>query len=95
VIAGDGGFQLNLQELGTAAQYGISVIVLLFNDGAWGVLRDRQRDYFGGVLRYRRRTQQELVHTELLRRVCNRREMSCLAKCVARQFRHDIRTAAT
>jgi thiamine pyrophosphate-dependent acetolactate synthase large subunit-like protein len=48
VISGDGGFQLNLQELGTAAQHGINVIVLLFNDGAWGVLRDRQRDYFGG-----------------------------------------------
>ena len=48
VISGDGGFQLNLQELGTAAQYGIKVVVLLFNDGAWGVLRDRQRDYFGG-----------------------------------------------
>jgi acetolactate synthase-1/2/3 large subunit len=47
-ITGDGGFQLNMQELGTAAQYGINVIVLLFNDGAWGVLRDRQRDYFGG-----------------------------------------------
>ena len=48
VISGDGGFQLNLQELGTAAQYGINVVVLLFNDSAWGVLRDRQRAYFGG-----------------------------------------------
>jgi len=33
VISGDGGFQLNLQELGTAAQCGIKVVVLLFNDG--------------------------------------------------------------
>jgi acetolactate synthase-1/2/3 large subunit len=48
VISGDGGFQLNMQELGTAAQYGINVVLLVFNDGAWGVLRDRQRDYFGG-----------------------------------------------
>jgi acetolactate synthase-1/2/3 large subunit len=48
VISGDGGFQLNMQELGTAAQYGIKVVVLMFNDGAWGVLRDRQRDYHGG-----------------------------------------------
>jgi acetolactate synthase-1/2/3 large subunit len=48
VISGDGGFQLNMQELGTAAQYGIKVVVLLFNDGAWGALRDRQRDYHGG-----------------------------------------------
>ncbi|OGO38982.1 MAG: hypothetical protein A2147_11735 [Chloroflexi bacterium RBG_16_57_8] len=48
VISGDGGFQFNIQELGTAAQYGIKVVVLVFNNGAWGVLRDRQRDYFGG-----------------------------------------------
>ena len=48
VVSGDGGFQLNMQELGTAAQYGIKVVVLLFNDGAWGVLHDRQRDLFGG-----------------------------------------------
>jgi len=47
VLTGDGGLQLNVQELGTAAQYGIKVIVLVFNDSAWGVLRDRQRDYFG------------------------------------------------
>jgi thiamine pyrophosphate-dependent acetolactate synthase large subunit-like protein len=48
VISGDGGFQLNLQELGTAAQHGLKIIVLLFNDRGWGVLRDRQRDLFGG-----------------------------------------------
>jgi len=48
VITGDGGFQLNMQELGTAAQHGINVVVLLFNDGSWGVLRDRQRDYHEG-----------------------------------------------
>lgn len=48
VISGDGGFQLNMQELGTAAQYGIKVVVLLFNDSAWGVLHDRQREYHGG-----------------------------------------------
>jgi thiamine pyrophosphate-dependent acetolactate synthase large subunit-like protein len=48
VISGDGGFQLNVQELGTAAQYGMHLTVLLFDDDAWGVLRDRQRDYFEG-----------------------------------------------
>ena len=37
-----------MQELGTALQYGINVVVLLFNDSAWGVLRDRQRDHFDG-----------------------------------------------
>ena len=47
-ITGDGGFQYNLQELATAAQYGIHPIVLMFNDNAWGVLKKFQTDRFGG-----------------------------------------------
>ena len=46
-ITGDGGFQYNAQELGTAIQYGINPIVLMFNDSAWGVLKSYQRDNFG------------------------------------------------
>ncbi len=48
VITGDGGFQYNIQELGTALQYGISPVVLVFNDNAWGVLKGMQRDTFNG-----------------------------------------------
>ena len=47
-ITGDGGFQYNAQELGTAVQYGISPIILMFNDNAWGVLKGYQKDRFGG-----------------------------------------------
>ena len=47
-ITGDGGFQYNLQELATAAQYGIHPIVLMFNDNAWGVLKKYQQDRFNG-----------------------------------------------
>ncbi|MEK7806598.1 MAG: thiamine pyrophosphate-binding protein [Chloroflexota bacterium] len=49
-ITGDGGFQYNLQELATAAQYGIGSVVLMFNDDAWGVLKAYQRDRFNGRL---------------------------------------------
>ncbi len=48
VITGDGGFQYNIQELGTAVQYGISPVVMVFNDGAWGVLKGVQRNLFEG-----------------------------------------------
>ena len=34
-VTGDGGFQYNLQELATAAQYDINLVVLMFNDSAW------------------------------------------------------------
>lgn len=47
-ITGDGGFQYNVQELATAAQYGINTIVLMFNDNAWGVLKKYQEDRFDG-----------------------------------------------
>jgi len=43
-VSGDGGFQYNAQELGTAVQYGINPIVMIFNDSAWGVLKGYQRD---------------------------------------------------
>jgi acetolactate synthase-1/2/3 large subunit len=42
VIVGDGGFQVNLGELGTAVQEGIDVVIVLFNDAGYGVLRNIQ-----------------------------------------------------
>jgi acetolactate synthase-1/2/3 large subunit len=49
-ITGDGGFQFGLQDLATAATYGLDVAVVLFNNGAYGnVWRDQTR-LFGGRL---------------------------------------------
>ena len=48
VIHGDGGFQFNMQELGTAIQYDIPLTLLLFNDNAWGVLYQYQDKLQGG-----------------------------------------------
>jgi acetolactate synthase-1/2/3 large subunit len=45
-IIGDGGFQFACQELGTAVQYGINTITLLFNDNGYGVLRVQQDERF-------------------------------------------------
>ena len=47
-LTGDGGFQFNMQELGTCVQYGLNQVVMVFNDSAWGVLKQRQTtDYKG------------------------------------------------
>jgi acetolactate synthase-1/2/3 large subunit len=47
-ISGDGGFMYNVQELSTAAQYGINVIQLVFNDEAYGnVARDLDEAWGG------------------------------------------------
>jgi acetolactate synthase I/II/III large subunit len=44
--AGDGCFQMTMQELGTAAQNRLGVVVLVFNNGMWGTIRQHQeREY--------------------------------------------------
>jgi len=45
-IAGDGDFQMNMQELGTAMQAGAQPIVIVVNNGVYGTIRMHQeRDY--------------------------------------------------
>jgi acetolactate synthase I/II/III large subunit len=46
-IAGDGGFMYNVQELATAVLSGINVVVVVFNDGAYGNVRRMQREIYG------------------------------------------------
>ena len=51
VVSGDGGFLYNSQELATAVQYGINVVVIVFNDNAYGnVLRAQIEQFDGHVL---------------------------------------------
>ncbi|MXX25200.1 MAG: thiamine pyrophosphate-binding protein, partial [Caldilineaceae bacterium SB0668_bin_21] len=47
-LTGDGGFQFNIQELGTCVQYGLRPVVIVFNDDAWGLLRYYQKNRGGG-----------------------------------------------
>jgi acetolactate synthase-1/2/3 large subunit len=47
-ITGDGGVQFNIQELGTCVQYGLNPVILIFNDNAWGLLRQYQKGRYGG-----------------------------------------------
>ena len=46
-ICGDGGFMFNLQELATAIQHEVPVVVLVFNDNSYGVLEKQQEALFG------------------------------------------------
>lgn len=47
-ICGDGGFQMNLQELQTAACYDIPIKVLVFNNSSLGLIRIYQDKALGG-----------------------------------------------
>jgi acetolactate synthase-1/2/3 large subunit len=49
-ISGDGGFMFNVQELASAVRHRIPVVVIVFNDGAYGNVRNMQRDQHGNRL---------------------------------------------
>ncbi|MFC0633504.1 acetolactate synthase 2 catalytic subunit [Brevundimonas balnearis] len=46
VVAGDGGFMMNIQELATARRYGIPVKVLLLDNSGLGLVRQWQHLFF-------------------------------------------------
>ena len=45
-ITGDGGFMFGVQELATAVQYKISLVVILFNNNAYGNVRRDQKNLY-------------------------------------------------
>jgi len=47
-IQGDGGFMVHIGELSTAVQYRIPLIICVFNDGGYGILRNIQKRTFEG-----------------------------------------------
>jgi acetolactate synthase-1/2/3 large subunit len=50
-VTGDGGFMFSVQELATAAQYGIAVVTVVFNNRSFAnVLRDQQAQYAGRTI---------------------------------------------
>jgi acetolactate synthase-1/2/3 large subunit len=46
-LSGDGGFMFNVQELATAVRHRIPIVAILFNDGAYGNVRNMQRHDHG------------------------------------------------
>jgi len=47
-VVGDGGFQMNIQELGAIMEHGIDVKILLFNNGYLGMVRQWQTLFYDG-----------------------------------------------
>jgi acetolactate synthase-1/2/3 large subunit len=44
--AGDGCFQMTMQELGVAMQYRLGIVILVYNNGMWGTIRAHQEREF-------------------------------------------------
>jgi len=51
-IAGDGSIQMNIQELGTAVQYKIPIIICILNNEYLGMVRQWQGLFYGGRYSY-------------------------------------------
>lgn len=51
-IAGDGSIQMNIQELGTAVQYNLPVIICILNNHFLGMVRQWQGLFYGGRYSY-------------------------------------------
>lgn len=47
-ISGDGGFQMNIQELGAVMEHDIDIKILLFNNGYLGMVRQWQTLFYDG-----------------------------------------------
>jgi len=48
VVAGDGGFQMNIQELATIADEGLEIKAVVMNNGYLGMVRQWQKFFHGG-----------------------------------------------
>jgi len=46
-VCGDGGFMMNSQELETAVRIGTPIVVLIFNDQSYGLIKWKQLDQYG------------------------------------------------
>lgn len=46
-VTGDGGFLMNVQELETARRLGLALVVLIWNDGGYGLIEWKQENAFG------------------------------------------------
>ena len=48
-LCGDGGFMFNCQELAAAVQFDVPIVILVFNDEAYGVLKPQQEARYGAA----------------------------------------------
>lgn len=48
MLSGDGGMQINIQELGTVAAHGLPLKMVVLNNQCLGMVRQFQDEYFGG-----------------------------------------------
>jgi acetolactate synthase-1/2/3 large subunit len=62
-VQGDGGFMYGATEIATAVKYNVPVVMLVYNDGAYGNVKRIQEDRFG----HNRTIASDLVNPDFVR----------------------------
>ena len=47
-VVGDGGFLMNVQDLETAVRLGLNIVVMVWDDGEYGLIKWKQQNHFKG-----------------------------------------------
>jgi len=50
VFCGDGGFLLSSPEFATMIKYNLGIVIIIYNDNAYGTIKDMQMDLFGNLI---------------------------------------------
>lgn len=50
VLTGDGSFGFNAMEMDTAVRHNVPIVVVIANDGAWGMIKHRQEIIYGRTI---------------------------------------------
>jgi acetolactate synthase I/II/III large subunit len=94
VITGDGGFQLNIQELQTVYHHNLPVKIILLNNSGYGMIRQFQEQYFGGrlqssVIGYSNPDFQKVVSAYGIpgRRICSTAEIALALETLFTNFK--------
>ena len=85
VVQGDGGFMYGASELATAVKYNVPVVILVYNDSAYGNVKRIQQDRFG----HNRTIATDLVNPDMVKFV----ESFGVAAFRAEQSPEGLRTA--
>jgi acetolactate synthase-1/2/3 large subunit len=88
-VVGDGGFLYGSQELAAARQYGLETVVLVVDDGGYGILREYQRESFGETTAVDLEEPDFLALAEAYRVPAERTTPEDLGAALERAFVHD------
>jgi acetolactate synthase-1/2/3 large subunit len=88
-VVGDGGFLYGSQELAAARQYGLETVVLVVDDGGYGILREYQRESFGETTAVDLEEPDFLALAEAYRVPAERTTPEDLGAALERAFAHD------